>query len=124
MHENLDAFLTQLDGCKGQIEQLFGMDTSFMKYFRYGMNLLSHLDFYYEEASLEVKRKLIGSIFPEKLVLRMGVIEPRNLMKRLSLSGSSRGSLWKKSAGQVFPTEKMSGNVPMTGLEPALCCQK
>ena len=36
------------------------------------MSLLSHLPEYFEEANLEVRRKLIGSIFPVKLTFEAG----------------------------------------------------
>jgi hypothetical protein len=55
-----------------EIERLLVMDTNFMKYCRYGMTLLTHLDVYYAEGSLEIKRKLLGSIFSEKLVFENG----------------------------------------------------
>jgi hypothetical protein len=64
------------------------LDTNFMKYCRYRMTLLTHLDIYYVEGPLEVKRKLIGSIFTETLVFEIEVIEPAKLIQQVSLSGS------------------------------------
>ena len=36
------------------------------------MSLLSHLPEYFQEASLEIRRKLLGSIFPLKLIFDAG----------------------------------------------------
>lgn len=40
-------------------------DTAFEKYSRYGINLLTHMDIYFQMAPLDVKRKMLGSIFQE-----------------------------------------------------------
>ena len=37
----------------------------FMEYIKYGFSLLSNLNCYYQEAELDLKQKLLGSIFPE-----------------------------------------------------------
>ena len=113
-----------LNQCYRDIEQLLAMDTNFMKYCRYGMTLLSHLDVYYAEGSLDVKRKLIGSIFPEKLIFEKGSYRTMQVNPAVELIGQFQRDLRVKGAGAFFPTEKMSGNVPMIGLEPTLCCQK
>jgi site-specific DNA recombinase len=73
---------------------------------------------------LEVKRKLIGSIFTEKLVFENGSYRTSKVNEAIELMGQFQKELGKENAGSFFPTEKMSGYVPMTGLEPALCCQK
>jgi hypothetical protein len=40
-------------------------DTAFEKYSRYGISLLTHMDIYFQMAPLDVKRKMLGSIFQE-----------------------------------------------------------
>lgn len=104
-----------LNQCYRDIEQLLAMDTNFMKYCRYGMTLLSHLDIYYAEGSLEVKRKLIGSIFPEKLIFENGSYRTTELNPAIELIGQFQRDLGKEKAGQIFPKEKMSGDVPIPG---------
>ena len=43
-------------------------DTNFMKYTNYGLSLLGDLDRYYKQAAIEVKSKIVSSMFPEKLI--------------------------------------------------------
>ena len=100
----------------GEIGKLMTMDANFMKYCRYGMTLLTHLDFYYAEGSLDIKRKLIGSIFPEKLVFENGTYRTMQVNPAIELIGQFQRDLRVKGAGAFFPTEKMSGNVPFTAL--------
>jgi site-specific DNA recombinase len=113
-----------LNQCHRETEGLMTMDTNFMKYCRYGMTLLTHLDAYYAEGPLEIKRKLIGSVFPEKLVFDQGSFRTISLNPAIELIGQFQRDLGKENAGAFFPTEKMSGYVPMIGVEPTLCCQK
>jgi site-specific DNA recombinase len=107
-----------LNQCRREIEALMAMDTNFMKYCRYGMTLLTHLDDYYAEGSLEIKRKLIGSVFPEKLVFEKGSYRTSQVNPAIELIGQFSKELGNKKAGSFFPTEKMSGYVPRIGLEP------
>ena len=102
-----------LSQCHRDIEQLLAMDPNFMKYCRYGMTVLSHLDVYYAEGSLEVKRKLIGSIFPEKLIFENGSYRTIQVNLAVELMGQFQRDLRVKGAGQVFPQGKMSGYVPI-----------
>ncbi len=43
-------------------------ESSHSKYLSFGMSMLSNIDVYYETASVEVKRKIIGLITPKKVV--------------------------------------------------------
>lgn len=70
-----------------------------MKYCRYGMSLLTHLDIYYAEGPLEVKRKLIGSIFPEKLIFENGSYRTTKVNEAVELIGQFSKELGKEKAG-------------------------
>ena len=66
------SFHEQKEELEARRDELESMDTNFDKYIRYGLSLLSGLPRYYREASLPVKQKLVGSIFPEKLIYDHG----------------------------------------------------
>ena len=53
-----------------KIELQESSETGFMKYCRYGIPLLSNLSGFYMNANVEIKQKLLGSIFPAKLHFR------------------------------------------------------
>lgn len=62
----------QIDRLTIQINDLQVNDTAFEKYTRYGISLLKDLAWYFEEAEPQVQRKLLGSIFPAKLIFKDG----------------------------------------------------
>jgi len=62
----------QIDRLTIQINDLEVTDTAFEKYARYGMSLLKDLTWYFQEAEPQAKKKLLGSIFPAKLVFQDG----------------------------------------------------
>lgn len=55
-----------------RIQDLNSLDEGFKIYMRYGINLLSDMFRYYTDTRLEGKRKMLGLIFPEKLVFDGG----------------------------------------------------
>ena len=55
-------------GIKSRIAELNSTDSGFKEYTNYGVSLMSNLKQYYCSASLENKQKMLGLIFPEKLV--------------------------------------------------------
>jgi site-specific DNA recombinase len=79
------------------------------------MTLLGNLDFYYEEAPLEVKRKLIGSIFTEKLVFVNGNYRTTKMNPAVELIGQFQRESGNKKDGRFSFEGKMSDHVPTTG---------
>lgn len=100
------------------------MGTSFEKYCRFGMGILTNLDYYFDEASLEIKRKMLGSIFPGKLTFQDGKYRTDGLNPALAIILQRTKNLQKEKTGNIVISENVSGDVPMTGLEPAPCCQE
>ena len=64
--------LMELKKFQSKLEELQGAETNHSKYLSFGVNLIQNLRFYYENASLINKQKLIGSIFPENLIIENG----------------------------------------------------
>ncbi|KAB2881621.1 recombinase family protein [bacterium] len=63
-----DRLTQELSQRKAQLNQLGQIQIDAPKYVNSGFNLLSKLDLYYERSPVAIKKKLIGSIFPEKLI--------------------------------------------------------
>lgn len=66
------GILNECAGFRNRINELRGIESGFAKYSRYGLSLLSNLAGYYEAASVDVKQRMIGSMFPEKLIIKDG----------------------------------------------------
>gem|GEM_PF-6546010 len=111
--------LGQIDRLNMEISDLEITDTAFQKYTWYGMSLLSHLPEYFEEADLEVRRKLIGSIFPVKLTFEAGKYRTAVLNPALAIILQKNKNLQNEKCGDILISENVSGDVPRTGLEPA-----
>jgi hypothetical protein len=88
--------LGELDRLNLQISDLEISDTAFQKYARYGMSLLKDLTWYFQEAGLEAKRKLLGSIFPAKLTFQDGKISNRSPKSSFSNYPSENQELRKR----------------------------
>ena len=112
----------EIERLQTQITRLKSMDTNFMKYCRYGMSLLGNLDFHYSQASPYIRKKLLGSIFTGKLVFEDGKYRTTGLNEAVALIGLFQKELGNKKAERLAISDKTFGNVPMTGLEPALYC--
>lgn len=68
--------LNQIEKLNLKVQDLELTDTAFEKYCRNGMSMITHRDFYFQEAPLKIKRKMLGSIFAGKLAFEIELIEP------------------------------------------------
>ena len=82
-------------------------ETNHTKYLTFGVNLIQNLGFYYENASLKNKQKLVGSIFPENLIIENNKCRTaRENEVILALKGFELDFKKGKPDGQPgFPTE-------------------
>ncbi len=73
-----------------QISDYRKMESGFNEYAKYGISLLSNVDQYYNTASLDNKQKMLGLMFPEKLVFSNNTfqtIKPSELLTLLCNAG-------------------------------------
>lgn len=63
--ESLSRECTEL---RSRIAELKSAESGFQEYCRYGFSLLSNMGHYYRAANIENRQKMLGLIFPEKLV--------------------------------------------------------
>ncbi len=101
-----------------KINELEQTDSNFVKHCRYGLFLLTHLDLYYEETSTEIKQKLLGSIFPEKLVFENGKYRTTKINEAIALISGYKKEFDVKNEGQTIAIDNLSYDVPRIGLEP------
>src|SRR5690242_9966952 len=75
---------------------------------KWGLSLLMNLPEYYSTATLEIKQKMVGSIFPEKLVFEDGAYRTTRTNEVLALLCSNNMGLSQKEKRQ----EVISNNLP------------
>ncbi len=96
-----------------------GMEKSALKaYLEYGFPLLYNIKEYYSRASLEVKQKLIGSIFPLKLIFSENSYRTTRINEVLVLLTSNINGLGVIKTEQADISASLSTYAPRSGLEP------
>ena len=97
-----------------QISDLKAAESGYKEYCRYGISLLSNMDHYYSTANLENRQKMLGLIFPEKLVFSNNTfqtMQPNEILTLLCNGGKGF------SDGEK---EKSSGNAAQSCVVTAL----
>lgn len=103
----------EISRIQSSLAQLKTIDTSFMKYCRWGQTLLTHLPNFYEKASTAVKKKILGSIFTGKLVFEDGKYRTTELNEAVALIGLFQNDLQNKKAERLGISDKTFGNMPI-----------
>lgn len=105
-------------GITNRIAELKSTDSGFKEYTKYGVSLLSNLKQYYSSASLENKQKMLGLIFPEKLVYsnyEFQTIEPNEILTLLCSAGKGFSDFIK---GKSSKNAAHSYGVTALGFKP------
>ncbi len=108
----------KIEQLKNRERELQREDTDFLQQFNFGVNLLSNLDLYFQLAPLQIKEKILGSIFPEKLVFDQGKYRTTKINEFLLLL-QGKGLKNKANKKGLIPFERnQSPEIPLRGLEP------
>ena len=87
---------------RSRIADLKSAESGFQEYYRYGLSLLSDMGQYYKTANIQNRQKMIGLIFPEKLVFDNNTFQttqPSEVLNLLCNAGKDfRGSKKEKSS--------------------------
>lgn len=118
----MDSYEMELIELRASKAELGDYQQDLDKYISFGLTLLTNLDVFYKNVGVEVKTKLLGSLFTEKLVFQNNTFRtlPFNeVVTLLCRYNKDFGGLGKKKGG----TFKSSSHiVPGAGIEPALHC--
>jgi hypothetical protein len=87
----------------------------FSQYISYSFSMLSNLSEYYSKANTAVKRKIISSIFPEKVIYEQKQYRTTKLNEVISLLCRPVKGFKKR---QPTSSGRLSSWAPQTGLEP------
>ena len=90
-----------------------------MKYTNYGLSLLGDLDRYYKKAAIEVKSKIVSSMFPEKLIFEEKKYRTLKVNEVLSLITSNINELGIPKMEKAAKNDSLYHMAGPTGLEPA-----
>ena len=88
---------------ESRIAELKVTENGFQEYCRYGFTLLGNMDEYFSAANVENKQKMIGFIFPEKLMFSQNTfqtITPNEILTLLCSTGKGLGSSTKEKSSK------------------------
>lgn len=99
-------------------EELKNLDTDLMNQISFSLHLLQNLGQLYENSSFEVRRVLIGSIFPEKIVFVNNEYRTTYLNEVLALLLSNDEGFRGNKKRATLNLSKLPSMAPPSGLEP------
>lgn len=115
--DNYERELTELKATKAELGDY---QEDLDKFISFGLTLLTNLAVFYHNAGVEVKTKLIGSIFSEKLQFFENTFRTLPFTEAIALLcryNKDFGGLGKKKGGTLISSSR---SVPRTGIEPVL----
>ena len=90
----------------------------FMKTVQYSYGMLKDLPQYYQEAPIEVKHKIVGSIFPEKLVYQEKNYRTAQMNQALALICSNINDFGEVKQKRTANFDNPFSQVASLGIEP------
>jgi len=103
-----------------KLNALINQPDNFDTIIKRGLGNLFHLSEIYENGSSEEKRKVIGSVYPEKLTFDGDQLRTTRINEAVRLIYTLDASLPKKQTGQSGEIPTLSCEVGMTGFEKCL----
>lgn len=110
--------LGELNEWKYKNEELSKDTSAFKQYFEYGIPFLLNMKSYYMKADLEIKQKIVGSIFPEKIIFHEKKYRTTKTNEFLTLLTLNINELGKIKNGQTNIKIDLPIKAPPLGLEP------
>ena len=89
------------------------------KLLKKALDTLSNLDMVYSKADIQLKRQIIGSIFPEKFVLEKNICRTARVNDIAALIYQINNELYNKKSRTLSDFSHKFGLVPGAGVEPA-----
>ena len=113
-----EKYAMQIVELKNRIDDLKSASSGFAEFTKFGFSLLSNLSYYYNQSNLENKQKMIGLIFPEKLVFSNSSYRTTKPNELLTLMCNNINDLGVVKTKKTSNNESLSLVVARTGIEP------
>jgi site-specific DNA recombinase len=113
-----EKYSKDMNEIKLELSEIPSPNKGIENYVNFGLMLLSDLKSYFQKSNTEVKRKLIGSIFSEKLVFENNQYRTTKFSEVVDLIFHSHRDLQDLEHKKGDSISKVSYSVAGTGLEP------
>ncbi|WP_394338453.1 recombinase family protein [Flavisolibacter nicotianae] len=111
-------YSAQLQKLQTELTQQGSSQSEFQQFLKRGIHMLENLPVFYQKSSGQTKRDVVGSIFPEKLVLSKNGCRTQKINEAVLLIATTDKGFSKKEKGQLLPNVELSNQVAPTGIEP------
>ena len=108
----------EIQRIEDEMHSMAAVQTNYDKYLNYGLSFLTHIKTYFDNASIEVKHKMLDSIFPEKLVFEDEKYRTAEMNSFVSLITSKSNSYAGMETRKAAIADSSSSLAPPLGLEP------
>ncbi|RRQ46559.1 hypothetical protein DTW91_04760 [Chryseobacterium sp. SC28] len=113
-------FEDELYRLESQKQELEMEHNDFMVMVQYSFGMLKDLGSYYEKSEMEVRHKILGSIFPEKLIYENGNYRTAEINSVVPLICSNINSFGQVKEKRIANINNPSCKVAYRGIEPLL----
>ncbi|MGP8216222.1 MAG: recombinase family protein [Bacteroidia bacterium] len=113
-----ESLLKETADLKLRIAELKDTDNGYLEYLRFGFTLLGNLPYHYNKATLEIKQRILGSIFSEKLIFSENTYrtaQPSDIIELLYTVNGAFGG-WEK--GKAVQKNDFSLRVARRATQP------
>jgi flagellin-specific chaperone FliS len=111
-------YTTELQKLQAELDSQGSTQSAFQKFLKTGIHLLEELPTFYEKSSLQTKREVVCSIFPEKIIIAEKKSRTPKINKAVLLITAMDKGLNGNKKGQLLKNVELSGQVETTGVEP------
>ncbi len=115
MKKKLDEEIAEL---KNREAQILEQESDFALYIKKGFTLADNLRRFYHDASVEIKQKIVGSIFPEKLVFDENSYRTSRVNEAFLLITKTITQLQGYKKQNATVSDGIFKDAPPPGLEP------
>ncbi|WP_452598623.1 recombinase family protein [Pontimicrobium sp. MEBiC01747] len=108
----------KINDLNAEVESLKGLNNDIEEYLKLGISLLNGIDKLYVSSPANIKKKIVGSIFPEKLVFMKNKYRTANLNSLMSVIISKHKRFKLLEIKNPTISGGKSKKAPLLGLEP------
>jgi site-specific DNA recombinase len=109
----------QISKLQCELAEHKAIDANFMKYMDFTLQLIEKIDYFYAISPVEVKQKILVSIFPEKLIFDTKKYRTSRFNEVISVITRKDKVSRKGGNEKVGINADLSTSAPSAGLEPA-----
>ena len=108
----------KIEKSKREIVELKQTDSPLDQHFQFGLSMMKNINYYYDNADIPTKQRIVGSIFPEKLIFDGESYRTTKVNSFISLISSKSVNWNGDKTKQATSYSDLSNMAPPLGLEP------